>query len=272
MVRQSLSPRTSGRHRHRPPQRPSTARSRSPVVCWIARAGQACPDRPGGEGLSLGAGDQRHRGAFPWERLLLGFPYSQGQDARRPARPRSRRRTALDTERVALRPLFDMIRRFKIGFDAGLHKRTAERGLLSLIGPDAVGVADAEGWRTSSIPTRSSRSRASRCWRSARTWGPTHDLSGERHRAAHERIARTRRTDGVRADGGDPPRRAASHRYGIDLDDTVIPQEAGLNERAVSFTKGCYVGQETVARLYYRGKPNRHLRGLRLSEAGRNRR
>jgi tRNA-modifying protein YgfZ len=44
----------------------------------------------------------------------------------------------------------------------------------------------------------------------------------------------------------------------------VIPQEAGLNERAVSFTKGCYVGQETVARLYYRGKPNRHLRGLRL--------
>jgi folate-binding protein YgfZ len=54
-------------------------------------------------------------------------------------------------------------------------------------------------------------------------------------------------------------------RYGIDLDDSVIPQEAGLNERAVSFTKGCYVGQETVARLHYRGKPNRHLRGLRLS-------
>ena len=54
-------------------------------------------------------------------------------------------------------------------------------------------------------------------------------------------------------------------RYGIDIDDTTIPQEAGLNARAVSFTKGCYVGQETVARLYYRGKPNRHLRGLRLS-------
>jgi folate-binding Fe-S cluster repair protein YgfZ len=45
----------------------------------------------------------------------------------------------------------------------------------------------------------------------------------------------------------------------------VIPQEAGLNERAVSFTKGCYVGQETVARLHYKGKPNRHLRGLRIS-------
>jgi folate-binding protein YgfZ len=54
-------------------------------------------------------------------------------------------------------------------------------------------------------------------------------------------------------------------RYGLDLDDATIPQEAGLNERAVSFTKGCYVGQETVARLFYKGKPNRHLRGLRLS-------
>ena len=57
-------------------------------------------------------------------------------------------------------------------------------------------------------------------------------------------------------------------RYGLDLDEGTIPQEAGLNERAVSFTKGCYVGQETVARLHYRGKPNRHLRGLRFSDAG----
>ena len=55
-------------------------------------------------------------------------------------------------------------------------------------------------------------------------------------------------------------------RYGLDLDDSVIPQEAGLNERAVSFTKGCYVGQETVARLFYRGKPNRELRGLSSAE------
>jgi folate-binding protein YgfZ len=54
-------------------------------------------------------------------------------------------------------------------------------------------------------------------------------------------------------------------RYGVDLDDSVIPQEAGLNARAVSFDKGCYVGQETVARLYFRGKPNRHLRGLKLT-------
>ena len=43
-----------------------------------------------------------------------------------------------------------------------------------------------------------------------------------------------------------------------------MPHEAGIDERAVSFTKGCYIGQETVARLHYKGKPNRHLRGLRL--------
>jgi tRNA-modifying protein YgfZ len=45
----------------------------------------------------------------------------------------------------------------------------------------------------------------------------------------------------------------------------TMPAEAGIVEDAVSFTKGCYIGQETVARLHYKGKPNRHLRGLRLS-------
>ena len=61
------------------------------------------------------------------------------------------------------------------------------------------------------------------------------------------------------------PRGSRAPPLGGGLDETVIPQEAGLNDRAVSFTKGCYVGQETVARLHWKGKPNRHLRGLRLS-------
>ena len=55
-------------------------------------------------------------------------------------------------------------------------------------------------------------------------------------------------------------------RFGVEIDETTMPQEAGLHERAVSYSKGCYVGQETVARLYWKGKPNRHLRGLTLSE------
>jgi tRNA-modifying protein YgfZ len=54
-------------------------------------------------------------------------------------------------------------------------------------------------------------------------------------------------------------------RFGAEMTTQTIPQEAGINERAVSFTKGCYIGQETVARLHYKGKPNRHLRGLRLA-------
>ncbi|HVE77862.1 MAG TPA: folate-binding protein YgfZ, partial [Gemmatimonadaceae bacterium] len=44
----------------------------------------------------------------------------------------------------------------------------------------------------------------------------------------------------------------------------TIPQEANLDElRAISYTKGCYTGQETVARVHFRGHVNRHLRGLR---------
>jgi tRNA-modifying protein YgfZ len=53
-------------------------------------------------------------------------------------------------------------------------------------------------------------------------------------------------------------------RFGREMTTATIPQEAGIAERAVSFTKGCYIGQETVARLHYKGRPNRHLRGLRL--------
>src|SRR5262249_55621989 len=49
----------------------------------------------------------------------------------------------LDTERVARQALFDMIRRFKVGYAVELHKRTLESGLVSLIGPGADGVATA---------------------------------------------------------------------------------------------------------------------------------
>lgn len=54
-------------------------------------------------------------------------------------------------------------------------------------------------------------------------------------------------------------------RFGSDMTGANMPAEAGIVERAVSFTKGCYIGQEPVARLHYKGRPNRHLRGLRPS-------
>ncbi len=55
---------------------------------------------------------------------------------------------------------------------------------------------------------------------------------------------------------------AATPRFGSEIDDRVLPAEAGLDERAVSFTKGCYPGQEPIARQHYRGKVNRRLRVL----------
>ena len=57
---------------------------------------------------------------------------------------------------------------------------------------------------------------------------------------------------------------ARTPAWGRELDDRVLPAEAGLEERAISFTKGCYPGQEPIARLHYRGHPNRGLRVLAL--------
>jgi folate-binding protein YgfZ len=66
----------------------------------------------------------------------------------------------------------------------------------------------------------------------------------------------------VRVESGRP-------RFGKEMTERTIPQEAGIADRAVSFTKGCYIGQETVARLHYKGRPNRQLRGLKLSAPAR---
>jgi folate-binding protein YgfZ len=56
-------------------------------------------------------------------------------------------------------------------------------------------------------------------------------------------------------------------RWGAELDDTILPAEAGLTETHVSFTKGCYPGQEPIARQHYRGKVNRRLRVLEVEAA-----
>jgi len=166
----------------------------------------------------------------------------------------------LDCERSVLQALFTLINRFKIGRDVEIEKRTLQRSLLSLVGPDASRIAGIEA-------------------------GPEHShvrstIGGVSVRAVItdagvDVICDAAQADVVRSALGVPevPEAAAEvlrveagrPRYGLDLDESVIPQEAALNERAVSFTKGCYVGQETVARLFYKGKPNRHLRGLKLS-------
>lgn len=56
--------------------------------------------------------------------------------------------------------------------------------------------------------------------------------------------------------------------WGIEIDDSTLPQEANFDAlHAISYTKGCYTGQETVARIHFRGHVNRHLRGLRFDES-----
>lgn len=58
---------------------------------------------------------------------------------------------------------------------------------------------------------------------------------------------------------------AGRPRFESELAAGPMPAEAGLVDRTVSFTKGCYIGQEPVARLHYKGRPNRFLRGLRFA-------
>jgi folate-binding protein YgfZ len=171
----------------------------------------------------------------------------------------------VDTERPSLQALFNLVRRGLIGWDAELEKRTLERGLLSLIGPAAWEVAGLERLHeehanraveiggSAAVAVATDVGLDLIC-DSAETDALTAALLDSGALAVDGAAAEV-----VRVEHGRP-------RYGVDLDDTVIPQEAGLNARAVSFTKGCYIGQETVARLHWRGKPNRHLRGLRLSE------
>jgi folate-binding protein YgfZ len=60
---------------------------------------------------------------------------------------------------------------------------------------------------------------------------------------------------------------AGRPRWGHEIDDRVLPAEAGLTETHVSFSKGCYPGQEPIARLHYRGKTNRGLRVLEVEGA-----
>ncbi|HEX3616796.1 MAG TPA: folate-binding protein [Solirubrobacteraceae bacterium] len=170
----------------------------------------------------------------------------------------------LDTERVALQDLFNMIRRYSLGHAVELHKRTLESGLLSLIGP----LADQLVTRAGGAVGPEEHDHAPLSLAGADVRAIRTDLGIDLLFAA-EHLAAVRgalleagaveigevAAEALRIEHGRP-------RYGIDLDDTVIPQEALLNKRAVSFTKGCYVGQETVARLFYKGKPNRELRGL----------
>lgn len=176
-------------------------------------------------------------------------------------------------ERAALQDLFDLVRRFSIGHEVELHKRTVQAGLLSVVGPHALRAGRPLGAEAAAaladapelthardvLGPGGPTALAVRTDRGVDLLFAADDADAVRTALAdagvHEIPAHV--DEVVRVESGRP-------RLGAELDESVMPAEAGLEERAVSFTKGCYVGQETVARLHWRGRPNRHLRGLRL--------
>jgi tRNA-modifying protein YgfZ len=164
----------------------------------------------------------------------------------------------LDTEAVGRAVLRHMLDTYTLGRDVQWEDLTEDHAVLSLIGPRAAELA----------PEPPADAEHSFIDSGAGLWVRT-DL-GVDVLCGLERAAELRSELGaeevsheaaecLRIESGRP-------RLGVDMDAETMPQEAGINERAVDFEKGCYVGQETVARLHWRGKPNRHLRGLRLSE------
>jgi folate-binding protein YgfZ len=55
-------------------------------------------------------------------------------------------------------------------------------------------------------------------------------------------------------------------RYGVDMDDSNVVLETGLEDEAVSYTKGCYIGQEIIARIHWRGHVAKRLAGLTFTD------
>jgi folate-binding protein YgfZ len=171
----------------------------------------------------------------------------------------------LDCERPGLQALFDALSQFRIGYRADLHKRTLEYALLSLVGPNSDAAVQQpppteEHAHVASllagVPVRAIRTRLGV---DVLCEAGEHERARVALRAAGAVELSEATYECVRIEHG-------IARFGVEIDDTTMPQEAGIHGRAVSYSKGCYIGQETVARLYWKGKPNRHLRGLRLSQ------
>jgi folate-binding protein YgfZ len=174
----------------------------------------------------------------------------------------------LDTEESALDVLRSTLDRYKIGRQVQLADRTADRTILSLIGPGSREVAG-----VNTPLTKHSFEPRELDGIELLFVATEPGVDAVVARADGERLLSVLTEHGavpvsidaaeiVRIESGRP-------RYGVDMTDENLPGELGLEQRAVSFTKGCYVGQEPVARMHYRGHPNRLLRGLLLSELAR---
>ena len=169
----------------------------------------------------------------------------------------------LDTEATTRDALARHLELYRVGRDVELRDVTTEHALHSLIGPAAAQVLDQPPRGLEHTHLESELTGLS-CRAIVTDVGidvisPAQSDAGIRAMllgAGAEDVSEDA-AEIVRVESGRP-------RYGSEMTQATIPQEAGINDRAVSLTKGCYIGQETVARLHYKGKPNRHLRGLRF--------
>ncbi len=169
----------------------------------------------------------------------------------------------IDTEPGALHATRRHLEMYKIGRQVELEDRTGSWAIYSLLGPRSAEIA-----ATPPLPEHACKDHSlggTGCLAVGTAAGI--DLIVAEEEAARLRSALidagavevgAEAVEILRIEAGTP-------RFGAEMDSRTMPAEAGIVESAVSFTKGCYIGQETVARLHYKGKPNRHLRGLRLS-------
>jgi folate-binding protein YgfZ len=163
----------------------------------------------------------------------------------------------LDAEPIGLRPLRHTIDTYSLGREVRCEDLSQARAILSLVGPRARDVLDASPPEREHAFVEGEHGLYVATDLGVDVICDTDDADAVRATLGVEAVSEEA-AECLRIESGRP-------RLGLDMDGNTIPQEAGLNERAVDFEKGCYVGQETVARLHYRGKPNRHLRGLKLS-------
>ncbi|MGN6274790.1 MAG: CAF17-like 4Fe-4S cluster assembly/insertion protein YgfZ [Solirubrobacterales bacterium] len=173
----------------------------------------------------------------------------------------------LDLEPEGLEAARRHLGMYKIGRDVDVVDATAERAILALIGPRAVEIAGSAPLPESSceeVTIGGARCLAVGTAAGIDVFAP----AAERDRVHDALLAAgavevsSEAAEILRIEAGQP-------RFGAEMGTETMPAEAGIVEQAVSFTKGCYIGQETVARLHYKGRPNRHLRGLRLSAPAR---
>jgi folate-binding protein YgfZ len=169
----------------------------------------------------------------------------------------------IDTEPEALAAARRHLEMYKIGRDVDVVDAGAERAIVSLIGPRSAELAGSsplpeycheeiavDGIECPAVGTALGIDLIPRAEDRERLIAALAEAGAP---AVDPEAAEI-----VRIESGVP-------RFGSEMDTATMPAEAGIVASAVNFEKGCYIGQETVARLHYKGKPNRHLRGLQLS-------